>query len=493
MKSISRRAVLRGAGGIAVTLPFLEIMHRPPAHAGAGGAPKRLIMLTTPNGTIADRWFPDTSQVGMATKDITLSPILEPLEPYKDEVNILLGVDNKVTRGGHNHGMVSLHTGRRPLRAGDDRLTSDGVSVDQHIASRLAADPKTRTPFSSLVLSTRSKTDPHELFGTAYAAPKVFVPRMKGAKDMFETIFGVREAKAAELRRMRRSILDEAAVDLGHLQRRLGAGDKARLDLHLTSIREVERRLALTDQLALPEFTPGTSTNHRHQLHMMIPEMFAVMELALVADMSRVVNFMIRTEGATAAYTFGWLGIGPKPDPYAEHNQDGPTGTSHHAMSHQERHAHNRDNLTKIGHYFVSEWAALIGRLKAREDVDGTTLFDNTLMVHSSPIARGGHSGNDMPFLLMGRAGGAIRQGRYLNLRTDGSTDFSHPNHKGKPTAETIHTWGNTVNNRYTAADYRGISHNDLLLTLVHAMGFKDEETFGDPALCAGPIDQLLT
>ena len=57
-RPLSRRAVLRGAGGITVGLPFLSAMLRPLRSHADTGTQKRLIVFFTPNGTIPEAWRP---------------------------------------------------------------------------------------------------------------------------------------------------------------------------------------------------------------------------------------------------------------------------------------------------------------------------------------------------------------------------------------------------------------------------------------------------
>jgi hypothetical protein len=115
MKRLSRRHVLRGAGGAALALPFLEIMGRPnralaqavPGYTAAG-LPKRFLVWFTPNGTIPDAWLPAGGET-----DFTFSRILKPLEPFREKLLIIDGVDQTGEGGdGHQNGMQGMLTGQ---------------------------------------------------------------------------------------------------------------------------------------------------------------------------------------------------------------------------------------------------------------------------------------------------------------------------------------------------------------------------------------------
>ena len=99
-RKLSRRAVLRGAGGLALTLPFLE-MFSAPAIAQAT-TPKRFILFFHHQGTILRHW----AQPGSSETNFTLGEIMTPLEPWRDRCLWLYGVDNKVAplnrSNGHN-------------------------------------------------------------------------------------------------------------------------------------------------------------------------------------------------------------------------------------------------------------------------------------------------------------------------------------------------------------------------------------------------------
>ena len=98
---ITRRTVLRGLGA-AVGLPLLDIM-RPAARAlaaasGAERPPIRMACLFWPNGCNPHTWTPEGRG-----RDFTLSPILEPLAPHKDDILVLTQLSNQGTFTGDGH------------------------------------------------------------------------------------------------------------------------------------------------------------------------------------------------------------------------------------------------------------------------------------------------------------------------------------------------------------------------------------------------------
>ena len=126
-KTLSRRALLRGAGGIALGLPFLDVM-APRVSLAQASTPKRFVVVFTANGMIKDQWQP-----GGGETDFTFSPILSPLEAHRNNLLIMRGLNNeasfaalcgtspveassgkhhahRLNRGGNRHANNALHT-----------------------------------------------------------------------------------------------------------------------------------------------------------------------------------------------------------------------------------------------------------------------------------------------------------------------------------------------------------------------------------------------
>jgi hypothetical protein len=146
---ISRRTMLRGAGGIAIALPWLEIMGEPKnANAGVGTA-QRFVSVYTPGGTVIDdgagqnRWRPTGGEM-----DFVMSPILEPLEPIRNKLIVMDGLSMNSAYGEqHQGGIVSFLSG---WGQGGNGYAS-GPSVDQVIAGLVSAD----LPMRSLQMAVR--------------------------------------------------------------------------------------------------------------------------------------------------------------------------------------------------------------------------------------------------------------------------------------------------------------------------------------------------
>ena len=416
-----------------------------------GLGPRRFVVITVPNGTLPDRWFPTGGET-----DFALGPILAPLAPHRSDLVIFRGLDNKVTPLGHFQGMCSMLTGLQQIGAREQEYLGAGMSVDQRIAQFQLARPDAPR-FGSLVLGTNGAMSGVGV--VSYRGSGDAVPKITSGARLFEQIFPSDAREAARRRALQQSLLDSARADYERLRSRLGAADRAALAGYLDAIRELERQLAATAAAPLA-CDPGapvfaTTRGDGPSLPEITRDLFDTLVLALRCDLTRVATFVNRSEGATSTYTFGWLGIGPVSDPYGIDSTDDADATSHHSMSHHDTTERNVDYLTRVGQYFTSQLAYLIQKLKDTPDgPGGASLFDRTTILFASPIARGAHDTQNLPWLLAGSCGGAFRTGRYLQ--------------------------------------YENASHLDLLVSLQQAMGLPGN-TFGMPEYCTGPLARLGT
>src|SRR6266516_8045795 len=143
---LNRRAVLRGAGSIAIALPWLEIMETERPAYGAATPAQRFVGVFTPGGTVRAKYTPTGTETARV-----LCPILAPLEPMKSKILIIDGLDMKSAVGEqHQAGIIALLTGTTqnnpPANGGLPGMNSysHGPSIDQVIATRISAGKKAK-------------------------------------------------------------------------------------------------------------------------------------------------------------------------------------------------------------------------------------------------------------------------------------------------------------------------------------------------------------
>jgi hypothetical protein len=411
-KHLSRRTFLRRAGGL-VSLPFLDAMV--PALGWAGGAkpqpPTRLCFVYVPNGMVMPSWTP-----AKAGKDFEFTPILKPLEPFREHTLVLSRLmdynANALGDGGGDHARAaaSFLTGAHPRETGSDILA--GVSADQIAAA--AAGKQTR--FASLELGLED----HRIVGlcdgnyscaytscVSWRTPTTPLPPVPNPKHVFERLFGAADAKAdpataSRKARYRQSILDGAVAETRDLQSTLGPADRRKLDEYLTSIREVERGIRLAERGGAAKRPPGEPppgipadpTEHARL-------MFELLALAFQTDQTRVATMMVGRESSIRSYDH--LGL---PE-------------SHHQLSHHKNDPATLAKLVKIQTYHMELFAKFVARLKATPDGDAT-LLDRCMILYGAGIADSNrHTHDKLPVLVVGKGNGSLKSGRHIDCGKD--------------------------------------------------------------------------
>ncbi|MGH9785916.1 MAG: DUF1552 domain-containing protein, partial [Terriglobia bacterium] len=328
-KAIPRRAFLQGVGA-TLALPLLDGMV--PAMAAVGDKrATRLSFVYIPNGIIMDKWTPATE--GAAFE---MTPILEPLAPYRDQLLVLSGLDCKNANpqpgeggGDHERGSGAFLTGVHPKKTGGADIHA-GTSVDQIAAKELG----NQTELASLELTLDfaefvGGCDPG--YSCAYTntiswrSPTTPIPMENNPRAVFERLFGASDTTdpAERLARIRkeRSILDAVSQDVARLVTGLGATDRRKLTEYLDAVRDVERRIQKSEEqssqelpsLARPVGIPATFEEH-------IKLMFDLQVLAYQSDKTRVITFLLAHEQSTRAYPE--IGIHDPHHPLTHHSGD---------------------------------------------------------------------------------------------------------------------------------------------------------------------------
>src|SRR5690242_11373168 len=140
-KHLSRRTVLRGMGA-AVSLPLLDAMiPAGTALANTAAAPKpRLGFFYFPHGAIMEKWTP-----AAAGRDFEMSPILEPLAPYRKQLTVVSNIGNKPGESRAVHALVPA-TWLSCVHPKESLSPSMTATVDQIAAQQIGQD----TPYPSL-------------------------------------------------------------------------------------------------------------------------------------------------------------------------------------------------------------------------------------------------------------------------------------------------------------------------------------------------------
>ena len=405
----SRRRILK-AGGVSLALPLLERAFDPPFARAADAPPKRLIIFFTPNGTIYDAWVPK----GTATS-FTLSPILAPLEMWKNKLVVVDGVKAEAAMGSHGpgddhqRGIGTLLTGA-PLLPGNFRGgccapagMASSISIDQHVANAIGKSNK----FKSLELGVRNYGD-GPLRYTSYAGSNQPLPAENNPANVYKRLFADFSAPAqsdAALERLkaeRKSVLDATAEAYQEASASLSKADKEKIDAHFTTIRDLETRLSSggSASTACKPTAPASVDFNANATYPTTGKLqMDLLVSALACDLTRVGT--VQWTNSAGYVNMTWLGI----------------NRAHHDLSHDaDGNMESRNALIKINAWYSEQLAYLMQKLADVPEGNGTML-DNTLILWCNELGKGNdHSHPRMPFVLAGGAGGALRTGRFLQF-----------------------------------------------------------------------------
>ena len=186
----SRRQFIRDLGVSAAAANFLLALPSL-GWAASGSRKQRVVFVFSPNGVIPDHFWPDKEG-----EHESLKRILAPLEPFKNQLLTLQGVDNRIKGDGDGHmrGIGCLLTGVE-LFPGDVQGGSDtpagwsmGISIDQHLKNNLQADPSTRTRFGSLEFGVMVPDRADTWTRWSYAGPNQPVAPISDPYQMFNKL-----------------------------------------------------------------------------------------------------------------------------------------------------------------------------------------------------------------------------------------------------------------------------------------------------------------
>jgi len=401
-KALSRRTFLRGLGA-TLALPLLDAMFPAlSAMAATSASPvRRLGFVYIPMGANIAEWTP--KGIGRITE---LSPTLASLMPFLDQVTVLTNTELRNAYAPGNHATANaafLSTAYAKRTEGSDYELA--TTVDQIAARQLGKD----TAIPSLELGTEIIAQVGNcdnglacayMNNLSWSSPTTPLPTEADPRVVFERLFGdggSAEERRAELRK-NGSILDWVTEDMARLQRKLGAGDRTRVNQYLDTIREVERRIQKAEKQSsdghLPELERPVSVPASWEEHVKL--MYDLQVLAFQADISRVITFQMAREVSTKTYP--QIGV---PE-------------AHHPTSHHTNDPEKLAKLAKINAYHVSMYAYYLDKLKSTPDGDGSLLDHSMILLGSGMGNPDVHDHTNLPMVVAGGGAGKLKGGRHI-------------------------------------------------------------------------------
>jgi hypothetical protein len=447
MRNWNRREFTRNAGMLALFSPFISLLE--PKLARAQGTPGRAkyLLIMVSNGTDPGVWNPAGSSAG----NITFSQMTDTLAPIKNDVILLNKFDSQGSAG--SHGAIGAITG-------NGQYSGQLMSLDEWVAQDLrrrgiltqvpsihlggVGQPGVRFVNNGLQTPTLSLT---QAFSNIFdgAAPPPPPPTTGGGTPV------PTGPSAEEIRLLKRqSILDAIRGEITQLERSLGGLEKEKLQLHADSIRQLEERIE--QQLSIQQGTvveqqPGAPP---------APAFIAPVSCekpALPGGLQPIENSAIHLSMAVTAFACDITRVA-----LVEfgHHQSCPVnipdanGDWHNDFMHAQ--GAPRTKLIATERFLGGKVVQMVQQLKNTPAPDGQgSLFDQTFFLWAREMGDAVvHAGNDMPFMVTGRAGGYLRGGNsYLNgggaahlqvlaaaAQAMGATDLSTIGGPGKSAAD---------------------------------------------------------
>ena len=400
-KTLPRRTLLRGLGA-SLALPLLDSMVPALSSASAQTAQpaKRLGVVYVPNGMAMKSWTPATEGA-----NFEITRILRPMAAYQDRMLVLSGLNGASSNAGvHASASTRFLTGTIPARTESDLQAA--VSIDQLVARQLG----NQTQLGSLELAL----DQSDVFGScdigfscqytstiSWRDANTPLPMETNPRAVFERLFGDTGTTdpAVRLQRIRkdRSLLDAVTDRVAELNKKVGSGDRAKLDQYLDAVRDVERRIQLAEAQSdreLPEVDQPAGIPRTYEEHAKL--MFDMQVLAYQTDLTRVITFMMGRE--LSGRTYAEIGV---PD-------------SHHPTSHHRDDPTLYEKVTKINEFHTSLFAYYLNKLDDTPDGNGS-LLDNMLMLYGAGMSDSNrHANTGLPLVLLGGGSGSVKGGRHL-------------------------------------------------------------------------------
>jgi hypothetical protein len=397
-KHLPRRTVLRALGA-TLALPLLDAMvpaRTALAHTAAAPQP-RLAFIYFPHGAVEGKWTPVQSG-----REFELTPILEPLAPFRNKLTIVSGLSNR-----HANGPVHAITPATWLSSVSPRQSTEplgGVTADQIAVRHIGQE----SPVPSLEIATEESGGAAACDSTygctysrtiAFRTPTTPLPMEVNPRKLFRRLFGQGDTaeERALLIRQQRSVLDLILTETESLKRTLGPRDRVKVDDYLESVREIERRaerLEASDltQRALPDAPTGIPGSFDEHINLM----FDLLALAFETDVTRIATFMMAAE--VSDMTYNHIGV----------------RDAFHPLSHHQNNPAMLERLARVQRYHTEVFARFVAKLAEMPDGDGSMLDHSILLYGSNMSNSDAHSHDDLPSAIVGGGCGAIEGGQHL-------------------------------------------------------------------------------
>ena len=408
----TRRGFLRGLGGAALALPWMESYG---AKTLTSGVAKRMAHFYVPIGVVRRGFFPGEEDATIPKGNLgslrrsldkqdpnfnvrsldQLTPTMTPLSGLKNKINLITGMDRTFQQGTDVHAQcASCYLSSAPPYT----IKGTAWPLDRTLDHLVADVAGKETPFPTLEFSCNSHKDNKESiyfdniswYGTGHLAPSVRDPR-----KMYRRLFSTKEIERY------RDVTDLVLEDARSMKKDLGYADGQKFSEYFDSIRSIETQMdrleSMKGELAKVSFDePAEAYLPRGEYIRLMGDLMVV---ALQSGLTNVATFMVGPERWDTPYLFD--GLFDKP-------------MSHHGMSHNQ--TKMIEQLLKVDRFHMEQYAYLLEKMEGVMEADGSTLLDNTLFTYGSGLGDGStHQYNDLPIIMAG-GGNQVKTGQHINM-----------------------------------------------------------------------------
>jgi len=409
----SRRNFLRGLGGTTLALPWLESLG---LAAPAKGIAQRMAHFYVPIGVVRRGFFPGEAgdvipkgnlgnvmaSLGKQNPKFSVNPLeeltptMQPLENFKDKINLITGMDRTFQHGTDVHAQcASCYLSSAEAYSVKQSAWPLDRTLDHMVADKIG----TTTPFRTLEFSCNTHKDNKESiyfdniswYGTGHLAPSIRDPR-----KMYRRLFSTHENQRYK------DVTDLVLEDAHSMRRDLGYSDGQKFSEYFDSIRTIETQMErlekMKSELSEVDFDePPEAYLPRGEFIRLMGDLMVV---ALQTGLTNVTTFMVGPERWDTPYMFDGLFAKPR---------------SHHGMSHNQTKMIN--DLLKVDRFHMDQYVYLLEKMDAIKESDGTSLLDNTLFTYGSGLGDGStHQYNDLPIIVAGSGRGKFKTGQHINM-----------------------------------------------------------------------------
>lgn len=381
-----RRSLLGHIGAVLLVAPLLQR-----SRSVRGEVTKRLLIFHTPNG------MEHLSSPAPAFAPLSADILMVRGIHYKSLENSVVNADAHLKGQA---GAWTAHVNRFGAPA--------GASIDQHLVAQL----KPTTRFTSLELCVQGASS-GLLYRQGPRGPLAVVASVDPAKSFDRVLGGMVGHDTHDLpriRRRRQSVLDHVKDELTSVAPTLTSEERQKLELHLDTLRSIEKRVATQGEAG-----SQTTTCHSAELKAKVETLkndyvahgalqMDLMALTLACGLTNIGSIRWSTSSSDVRHT--WINS---------------SRAWHNGLAHGGGGA--ADEFRRVTHWYAEQFASLIKRLKAYPEAGGSVL-DNALVIWGSDMANGGHGFRGATFVIGGKCGGAIRPGRTQTYSDGGQNDF---------------------------------------------------------------------